>query len=195
MAIVAVGSAVRPAVSTEDLDLVVICRDPLKLIVKPPIEVDIRAYAADQIEALVRDGNDLLGWTVKFGRMLFQRDDFWDTFVERWLDRIPLPSADVAERRAEEAFRRLSSLSELGDPDASREQALSYITHLSRAELIRRQVYPASRPELPNQLRAIGCQRLALWLARLLDQTAADSEQIAFILVSRQQEESVTDVK
>jgi hypothetical protein len=185
VAVVAVGSTVRPAVSSLDLDLVVICRDPARLNAKPPIEIDLRAYAAEQVDALIGGGNDLLGWAVKFGRVLFQRDRFWDTLLESWHDRIPLPSAAVARRRADDAFRRLSNVFELGDYDAACEQALSYITHLCRAELIKRQVYPASRPELSRQLRAVGCPRLAVWLERFLDSTSANSEEIAHLLKSR----------
>jgi hypothetical protein len=185
VAVVAVGSTVRPAVASLDLDLVVICRDPAKLKAKPPIEIDLRVYAAEQVDALIGGGNDLLGWAVKFGLLLFQRARFWDNLLESWHDRVPLPSADVASRRADDTFRRLSNIFELGDYDAAWEQALSYITHLCRAELIKRQVYPASRPELPRQLRAAGCPRLALWLERFLDSTAANSEEIAHLLKSR----------
>src|SRR5450759_3796324 len=44
IAVVAVGSAVRPAVASVDLDLVVICREPANLHVKPPLEIDLRTY-------------------------------------------------------------------------------------------------------------------------------------------------------
>jgi hypothetical protein len=185
MAIVAVGSAIRPAVRTTDLDVVVICNTPAKLTAKPPVEVDLRAYAAEQVDTLLQGGNDMLGWAVKFGRVLFQRQSFWDGVLEAWLDRIPLPSVEVALRRAEDAFHRLSNVFELGDVEAAYEQAVSYVTHLSRAELIKRQVYPASRPELPGQLRSAGCPQLAAWLDRLLDQATTDLQEIPHLLISR----------
>lgn len=185
VAVVAVGSAVRPSVPSFDLDLVVICCEPAKMRAKPPIEIDLRAYAADHVDALIRGGNDYLGWAVKFGQLLFQRERFWNTVLEFWHDRLPFPSAEVASRRADDAFRRLNNVYELGDADAAYEQALSYVTHLARAELLKRRVYPASRPELPGQLRAIGCLRIAGWLERLIDGTTADTEQITELLKSR----------
>jgi hypothetical protein len=185
MAVIAVGSAVRPSVQSFDLDLVVICREPTKMKTKPPLEIDLRAYAATQVDDLIRSGNDLLGWTVKFGRVLFQREHFWDAVLETWLERLPLPSADVACQRAEDSYRRLSNVFELGDANAAYEQALSYVTHLARAKLLKRRVYPASRPEIPRQLRAVGCIRLAEWLERLIDRTAQHSEQIAKLLKDR----------
>jgi predicted nucleotidyltransferase len=178
MAVVAVGSAVRSSVRSSDLDLVVICREPARMKTKPPIEIDIRTYAVGRVDTLIRSGNDLLGWAVKFGRVLFQRERFWDAVVESWLDRLPFPSVDVALQRAGDSFRRLSKVLKLGDVDAAYEQALSYVTHLARAELLRRRVYPASRPELPNQLRTAGCVRIAEWLERLIDQPAEHSQQI-----------------
>lgn len=185
MAVIAVGSAVRPDVSSVDLDFVVICRDPTRIGTKPPIEVDLRVYASTQVDELIRRGNDLLGWAVKFGCLLFQREGFWDAVLATWLDRLPLPSADIAAQRADNAFRRLSAVFDLGDPDASHEQALSYLTHLARVELLRSRVYPASSPELPGQLRAIGCLTLAEWLDRLLDCRDADTEQIAQLIATR----------
>lgn len=185
MAVIAVGSAVRPAVTSVDLDLVVICQDPAKLEAKPPIEVDLRAYAAGQIDSLISAGNDLLGWAIKFGHVLLQRHGYWDAVLESWRSRLPLPAVDVATQRAEEAFRRLSGVLELGDSSAANEQALSYVTHLARAELLKSQVYPASRPELPGQLRAISRRRIAAWLENLIDPTADHRRQIAEMIGSR----------
>lgn len=185
MAVVAVGSTVRPAVHSVDLDLVVICREPAELNAKPPIEIDFRKYQACQVEKQIAQGNDLLGWAVKFGRVLFQRESYWDRIVELWRDRLPLPSADVSDKRAAEAFCRLTNVLEVGDVDAAQEQALSYATHLARTELLKRKVYPASRPELPGQLRSVGCYQIADCLERLIDPTADNSQQIEELVKSR----------
>jgi hypothetical protein len=187
IAVVAVGSTVRPEVPSVDLDLIIICRDPAYLNAKSPIEIDIRMYQAGQVNEQIAQGNDLLGWAVKFGRVLFQRESYWDRIVESWRDRLPFPSADVAARRASEAFRRLTNVLEVGDVDAAHEQALSYATHLARTELLKRKVYPASRPELPGQLRSVGCYQVADCLERLIDSTADHSKQISELVESRLQ--------
>jgi hypothetical protein len=54
VAVVAVGSAVRPSVQSIDLDLVVICREASKMNAKPPIEIDLRAYTASRVDELIR---------------------------------------------------------------------------------------------------------------------------------------------
>lgn len=168
IAVVAIGSAVRPDVASADLDLVVICRNPDALDETPPMEVDLRAYSGVDVDVQLKGGHDMLGWAVRFGRVLLQRECFWDAVVQSWRHRLPLPSSKLARERAAVAHRHLINLFKLGDADAAHEQALSYLTHLARAELLDREVYPASRPELPEQLRGVGKFRLAESLGRLL---------------------------
>ena len=166
IAVVAVGSAVRPQVASADLDLVVICQDPVILDRAHPLEIDLRAYASATVEAELKRGNDILGWAVMFGQLLYQDGCYWDRIIASWRDRLPLPSSKLARKRAATAYRYLVDLVELGDLDPALEQALSYLTHLARAELLERRIYPA-RPELPGQLRTAGNLRLAQWLQRL----------------------------
>lgn len=169
LAIVAIGSAVRLNVPSVDLDLLMVYRRPVKLLAKPPIEIDLRSYDATEVNQEIARGNDLLGWAIKFGHVIFERDEYWTALVDSWQDRLPLPAADVAARRAEAAYVRLAGLLEIGDVAAAREQALSYVTHLARSELLARGVYPASRPELPAQLRTIERHELAQWLEQLMN--------------------------
>ena len=182
LAVVAVGSAVRPGVSSADLDLVVICQRSEKLTDKPPIEIDLRVYAAAEVDALIAGGNDLLGWAVKYGTPLFQRNRFWDHVLKSWRDTLPLPSVDVAFQRAEKSYRRFREMLELHDYDAAHEQALSYATHLARAELLSKGKHPASRPELPKDLRALGNTALADSLERLIDGGAITPADLAAML-------------
>jgi len=161
MAVIAIGSAIRPNVPSADLDVIVVCGNSGVLDLKPPLEIDLRAYSAADAAAGIGSANDLLGAAVKFGKILFQRDDYWDDTVDLWRDRLPLPSAELARQRAANAHRRLIGVLESGDDDAAHDQAISYMTHLARAELLDRFVYPATRPELPSQLRTVGCHQLA----------------------------------
>jgi hypothetical protein len=174
IAVIAIGSAVRPRVPSSDLDMLVICADPSKVTAPRPLEVDLRVYSATDIESKLATGHDMLGWAVLFGRILFQRHSFWDGIVKSWRQRLPLPSSTLARSRAAAAYRRMSSLLRLGDADAAREQAISYLTHLARAELLERGIYPESRPELPEQLRKIGDYHLAGRLDRILEGDSAD---------------------
>ena len=173
-AVIAIGSAVRPNLVTADLDLLVICREPLDLNRSRPMEVDLRVYRINDVDRLIAEGHDILGWAIKFGQILFQRSGFWDMTLSRWKNELPLPSPETPRVRARETRRRFLNVLEIGDLDAALEQAISYLTHLAWAELLEAGIFPASRRELPSQLRAIDSQRLADSLQGLLD---ADSEQ------------------
>ncbi|MBI4875183.1 MAG: hypothetical protein HY822_11180 [Acidobacteria bacterium] len=182
MAVVAIGSAVRQNVRCADLDLVVICVNAALWGDTPPLEIDLRAYNAADVDAEIESGHDLLGWAVKFGRVLFQRDRYWDRLAGLWQHRLPLPSSALARKRAANASRRLEKVWEFGDADAAHEQAISYLTHLARAELLERGVYPASRPELASQLRAVGRCSIADWLDRFLQNDLVEMEQLGHLL-------------
>lgn len=161
ISIVAIGSAVRESVQSIDLDLVVISKDDSKLKLRPPLEIDVRVYRESEVAALISQGNDLLSWSLMFGKVLFQRCDYWDKLSASWRDRIPLPSYDVAIDRARKAFEQVKEMIQLGDENAASELTVSCLTHLARAQLLKAGQYPKSRPELPDQLEAIGAVSLA----------------------------------
>jgi len=154
-------------VPSVDLDLIAICKDPHLLKESPPIEIDLRTYSSLKIDDKVEARHDMLIWAIMFGKVLFQNDSFWDRIVDSWRERLPLPSAKVALDRAENVYRHLIAVLGMKDENAVHEQALSYLTHLARAKLLNRAVYPASRPELAQQVRAIGDFQLAEWLDKL----------------------------
>ena len=168
-AVIAIGSAVRPNAAAADLDLLVICRAPLNLKGSRPMEVDLRVYRVDDVDRLIAEGHDVLGWAIKFGKVVFQRSGFWDMTLSRWKNDLPLPSPETPRVRARETRRRFLNVLEIGDVDAALEQAISYFTHLAWADLLERGIFPASRRELPSQLRDIDSQILADSLESLLD--------------------------
>ena len=168
LAVIAMGSSVRPGVTSLDLDLVVICKNSTALVCRPPMEIDVRKFDAANVRKETRSGNDLLGWCIKFGIILFERSRFWTNILQECSNNLPFPSAEVARKRAEVIKQRIQELIRIGDMEAALEQEISYYTHLARAALIEHGVYPASRPELPTQLRSIGEVKLADEFRKLL---------------------------
>ena len=174
LAVVAFGAAVRTDRFTADVDLLVIYEHAKPRIEGRPIDVDIRWYERNKAESFIREGQELLGWIVHYGELLWERDDYWTKIREEWLDRMPFPSAGVADKRVERAWRLYRELIGMEDEDAAQEQRLVALTQEARARLIRLGVYPASRPELPGQLRAVKEAELAEKLeAALLDREQA----------------------
>ena len=168
VAVIVIGSAIRPEVASDDLDVLVLCRDMARLREKAPIEIDLRKADLDCVEEKIRAGHDLLIWAVRFGCPLLDRDGTWAGITRRWTNKLPVPDPTVALDRAEAARIRMEKMRAIGDDEAFAELEVSYQTHRARASLAMAGVQPASRPELPGQLRGLGEIELAVDLERAL---------------------------
>ncbi len=160
-AVVASGSAVREVEISEDLDLVLVYAHDRPSIPRPPIDVDLRQYERDEVPGKLATSHDYLSWTVRFGRVLFERNAWWTRLRAEWNDRLALPSASEARKRAHKTKRQYEAMLTVGDGDAAAELRVSMLTHLARAALSGAAVFPQSRPELSGQLRGIGEHVLA----------------------------------
>ncbi len=161
LAIVASGSAVRDVAQSDDLDLVLVYRRSRPNVPRPPIGVDLQQHEAAEVPRKLADGHDFLSWAVRFGQPLFEREEWWSRLRADWIDRLSLPSAAEARKRARRAQQLHQELKSLGDHDAATENYVSMLTHLARATLSDAGILPRSRPELADQLRRIGEAPLA----------------------------------
>lgn len=169
LAVVAIGSAVREGVKSDDLDILVLCQCGRNFLDRSPLEIDLRFYDAQSVDRKIKEGHDLLGWAVVFGRVLFDRKRTWKNIVGRWQGRVPLPDPEIARSRSSKTRRRMQEMREMGDEDAALELELAYLTHDARALLAEAGVYPASRPELPSQLSQVGAHGLAEQVSHALN--------------------------
>ena len=168
MAVVASGSAVRDVEQSDDLDLLMVYAMRRPSLPRPPIDVDLRLYEQTNALRKLEAGHEYLSWTIRYGRVLFEREAWWTRLSEVWIDRLALPSADEARERARKAKRLYDDVVAIGDRDAAAELLVSMLTNLARAALGTVGVFPKSRPELAEQLRGIGNQALADRLAHAL---------------------------
>lgn len=173
LAVIAFGAAVRTTRFTADIDLLIIYDRPKLHVEGRPIDVDIRWYERSQAEQLIKEGQELLGWVVRFGELLCEHKGYWTNIRQEWLGRMPFPSAEVADERVERAWKLYAELNEMGDEDAAQEQRLVALTQEARAKLIRQGVYPAARSELPDQLRGVN----ETVLAEMLNQALREREE------------------
>ena len=161
LAIVASGSAVRDVAHSDDLDLVLVYRKCPPNLPRPQIGVDLQQHEAAEVPRKLSNGHDFLSWAVRFGRPLFEREQWWSRLQADWINRLALPSAAEARKRARRAEQLHQEMQSLGDHDAATENYVSMLTHLARATLSDAGVLPRSRPELAGQLRQIGAVPLA----------------------------------
>jgi len=165
VAVVLLGSTIRKTDSSFDLDCLYIYEGERLRFPPTPVEVDLRGFNASDVDRLIEEGNGLLVWSIRFGISICERGDYWSRLRNRWLQTLPFPSAEIAEKRAERAELLLKELRDSGDNDAALEQLVTALTHRARAALLRAGVFPASRPELPKQLRNIAEHDLASMLS------------------------------
>lgn len=168
LAVIVLGSAMRPVETSYDLDCLYVYTGERPATAIPTVDVDVRGFAASEVDDLIVNGQDLLIWSIRMGQMVCECDRYWTRLREHWLPRLPFPSAAIADARAVRAERLLTVLREIGDHDATVEQLITVLTHRARAALLRWFVFPASRPELPKQLRQIGNEALADALDRAI---------------------------
>ena len=155
VSVVVMGSAVRDrSHRRSDFDLVILFRGKRPLL-KPPIEVDIRMYPIETAEEQLAAGHEIIGWAMKFGTALYDPDGAWELLRTKFGDRVPLPSAIEAAERAERSLTRAREMLGIGDDSAADDLILAGATQMVRERLIKNRIFPASRPELPAQLRAI----------------------------------------
>jgi hypothetical protein len=169
IALIVVGSATREVTNIADIDFIIIYCNKKPFIKNPPIDVDIRSYDHAMVQNMLSEGHDLLGWAIKMGCVVFERHHYWTKLRSRWINRLKFPSGQEARDRAAKAEKLYGELRAIGDDDAAAEQLMIRLSQLARACLIEAGVYPASRPELPQQLRAIGAHGLADELSEALE--------------------------
>ena len=135
MAVVASGSAVRDVEQSDDLDLLMVYAMRRPSLPRPPIDVDLRLYEQTNALRKLEAGHEYLSWTIRYGRVLFEREAWWTRLSEVWIDRLALPSADEARERARKAKRLYDDVAAIGDRDAAAELLVSMLTNLARAAL------------------------------------------------------------
>jgi len=178
-ALIAIGSIVRPVPSVQDVDLLYVYKSHRPDFADHPVDVDVRAYDAREVSDLVAAGHDLLGWALRYGRVICEHERYWTQLKAQWKNNARLPDPEIAEKRATKAKALYHDLRQLGDLDAAQEQLVSLLTHKAWARLLRAGIYPASRPELAGQLRAVGDTPLAAELENALTERDVERKSAA----------------
>jgi hypothetical protein len=168
-AIIVVGSSIRNVSDNYDVDFIVIYDQQKPKFDTPPLDVDIRTFEQSTVEDLIAKKHDLLIWAIRLGCLVYERNRYWSNLRKRWKNKILLPSAEAASKRADRAKKLYQDLSAVGDLDAAQEQYVNMLTQQARERLLNAGVFPYSRPELPNQLKEICENDLAQKLENALD--------------------------
>ena len=157
-AVVLVGSRARGVGdASSDIDLLVVSSGPR---LHAAGRVQIIQASEEELERRLEMGDDFAAWVIRYGKPIQGRSR-WRALRDRLSTIQQWPDARIKWKKARTHVEAARSLLDLGDRDAALEEAKVGLSHLARALLLDRGVFPLSRPELPGQLTAIGERELA----------------------------------
>ena len=154
--VVLVGSGARGVRNPlSDLDVLVLHGDDRRIRLKRPGDVHLQQDSRSRFLQRLNDGDDYPGWALRFGTPLRDPGGWWaenaaaESKNPHWPDW--RPKLEHARKRT----RMASELLEAEDLEAATEELLFGASHVARAVLLKRRVFPLSRPELPAQLEEV----------------------------------------
>lgn len=183
-AVALTGSTVRQRrTATSDLDLHVVGERPS--LVGVEVDVDVYATAGDVLLARLRNGDDYVQWTLRFGCVLF------DTGVLRAAAEELVASArwPSPERKLDQARRMLVVAEHVvtsGDVEAAAEEVKRVLTAVARWRLLSAGAFPLARAELSDQLRAVDELDIADALERCVGDVTDADELRAYVALAEE---------
>lgn len=167
--VILVGSGARDTMNTRsDVDILVLHDESHRIHFKSPGDVHVQQDSRSNFLKRLEGGDDYPGWALRFGIPIRDPDGWWAKHVKAELDSPHWPDWRAKVRYARKRMTLALELLEVGDTDAASEELMFAASHVARAVLLQRGVFPLSRPELPSQLEAIDLD-LARFLKRLID--------------------------
>jgi predicted nucleotidyltransferase len=170
--VVLVGSWARQQMQRDqsDVDILVLGDDDRTRVLPPhtPPDVQLIVLSEKDFERRLRQGDDFPQWALRFGVPVRNRRH-WEELRRRLLDDAPWPDFQLKLEQALKKKSVAATLLDMGDLPAAAEETRYAVSHAARAILLSRHVFPLSRPELPEQLSALGATDLADCLRRIND--------------------------
>jgi predicted nucleotidyltransferase len=153
------GTAVSPG---SDIDVLVVGEGEPTL---APSRLQVMLMSSAELRRRLMAGDDFPHWALRFGVPLSGRKA-WESLRRELLPKAPWPDPERKLQQARRKWDAAAALLAMGDVPAAEEEVRFALSHLARAELLSRQVFPLSRPELSSQLEAVGSPDLASMMAR-----------------------------
>ena len=167
--VVLVGSAARGVRNRRsDLDVLVLRDDDRRIRLRRPGDVHLQQDSRTRFLKRLEDGDDYPGWALRFGTPLQDPGGWWAEYAAAEAQDPHWPDWRPKVGYAKKRIGMAAELLEVGDVDAAEEELLFAASHVARAVLLKQDVFPLSRPELPSQLGGVDSE-LAGLLSRLID--------------------------
>jgi predicted nucleotidyltransferase len=152
--VVLIGSWARGTVASEwsDIDVLVVGNTHPAL---APPRLQVMTISLSELRRRLMKGDDFPQWALRFGVPIAGRR-LWDRLRRELLGDAPWPDPLLKLSQAKKKLETAETLLAIGDLAAAEEEIRFGLSHVARAELLSRNVFPLSRPELAGQLEEIG---------------------------------------
>ena len=157
--VVLIGSWARGAQSPDSSDIDLLVGIPASALCPSVTRMHIVCVSVEELSERAREDDDFVLWCLRYGIPLSGRKR-WSS-LQNLLPNAPWPLSHRKFDLASKQFGYALDLVGMGDPESAQEELKVGLGHLARGLLIDRRVFPLSRPEVPDQLRPIGLQKLA----------------------------------
>ncbi len=140
------GTSIRP---WSDIDVLVMGEHHGPI---PPPQIQLISITQERLRRRVQAGDAFAQWALRFGVALAGRQ-VWDKLRKELLSDAPWPTQTPQLEQASKKLATAQDLFQMGDLPAAEEEIRFALSHLARAELLAKGVFPLSRQELPAQLQ------------------------------------------
>lgn len=178
--VVVIGSWARRTQSPEASDLDLLIGVPSSSRCPSRNRMHVICLSSEELARRVSEGDDLAIWSLKFGIPLSGRRK-WQRLRDALLPAAPWPDSSKKFHLAHRALQYAKDLADMGDREAAQEELKAGLGHLARARLLKRGVFPLSRPELHAQLSNHGIVELAAMLAECATRDLGKADIDAFV--------------
>lgn len=166
--VVLVGSSARGVMNDRsDVDILVLKDDCRRIQIKQPGDIHLQQDTRSRFLKRLEQGDDYPGWALRYGVPVSDPDGWWAVQTAAEQENPHWPDWSPKVEHAHKRMRITEVLLEVGDYEAASEELMLAASHVARATLLRRGVFPLSRPELPSQLMEFE-PSLAALLERLI---------------------------
>jgi hypothetical protein len=166
--VVLIGSAARGAMTgCSDIDILVVDDAEHGTRLESQCDIHFQHCTRSKFLSRLENGDDYPGWALRFGLPVRDPDGWWAKHVAAEIENPHWPDWRPKVVHARKRISAASELLDIGDVDAASEEMMFAATHVARAVLLKRGIFPLSRPELPYQLQDIE-PTLACFLERLI---------------------------
>ena len=142
--------------------------DDRRIRLRRPGDVHLQQDSRSRFLQRLNDGDDYPGWALRFGTPLRDPGGWCAENAAAESKNPHWPDWRPKLEHARKRIRMSSELLEAEDLEAATEELLFGASHVARAVLLKRRVFPLSRPELPAQLEDVDSS-LAGLLQKLID--------------------------